>query len=65
MEIKCESCGNTNWKIALREVKIMRMAPSVILTVLICEGCGMMYPLYTAGSRTSVEQIEELMRKHV
>ncbi|MFW9910342.1 MAG: hypothetical protein ACFFEF_17440 [Candidatus Thorarchaeota archaeon] len=62
MEIKCELCGNTNWKIAIRELKVVRIAPTALVTSLVCESCGMMYPLYTIGTGSYREKIERILK---
>jgi uncharacterized Zn finger protein len=60
MEIKCESCGNTNWKIKLHEMRIM--GQSVVYSALECEGCGAVYPLQDLGKNTSKETIASMLK---
>ncbi|MHA1907136.1 MAG: hypothetical protein ACW98Y_07565 [Candidatus Thorarchaeota archaeon] len=60
MEIKCESCGNTNWKIKLHEVRVM--GQSVVYSALECEECGAVYPLQDLGKNASKEAIAAMLK---
>ncbi len=60
MEITCEDCGNSNWTIALREIRISRITS--VVTVLECKDCGMIYPLHRVGTNTSKEKMEKLLK---
>lgn len=61
MQINCETCGNDNWKIILHELRVIGITS--VITALECESCGMIYPLYTAGARTSKEKIVKALQK--
>ena len=60
MEIKCESCGNSNWKLKLHEMRVM--GQSVVYSALECEGCGAVYPLQDLGKNTSKEAIASMLK---
>ncbi len=47
MEITCEVCDGTNWKMTIHEFKRKSMGAKLlwIYSALKCDSCGMVYPI--------------------